>query len=153
MFELIDSTGASWNILVFAIIELVIVSWMYGINRFCDNIKEMEIKIPKFMMYYWKACWCVITPLTLGVLLIIQFVKHKPYKSNDYVFPDGIQALGWMISFSSVLIIPIIAVYQVIIRQKRGKDLGWDLIQPTRHWGPSNAIKQKFSVNEWWKSQ
>ena len=153
MFELIDNTGAAWNILVFALIELVIVSWMYGIDKFCDNIKEMEMNIPKFMLYYWKACWCFITPITLVVLLIIGFVKHTPYKSNEYIFPDGIQALGWLISLSSLLLIPIVAIYQVFIRQKRGKALGWALIKPTRHWGPSATIKQKFYVNDWWKIQ
>ena len=150
MFELIDKTGASWNILVFAVIELVIVSWLYGIDRFCENIKEMEMKIPKVMMYYWKACWCFITPITLIVLLIIAFVKHKPYSSNDYIYPGGIQALGWMISFSSLLLIPIVGFYQVFIRQRNGKELGWALFQPTRHWGPSNAIKRKFPINQWW---
>ena len=153
MFELIDSTGASWNILVFALIELVIVSLMYGIDKFCDNIKEMEMNIPKFMLYYWKACWCFITPITLAVLLIIGFVKHSPYKSNEYIFPGGIQALGWLISLSSLLLIPIVAIYQVLIRQNRGKALGWALIKPTRHWGPSATIKQKFYVNDWWKNQ
>ena len=152
MFELIDSTGASWNILVFALIELIIVSWMYGIDKFCDNIKEMEMNIPKFMLYYWKACWCFITPITLAVLLIIGFVKHSPYKSNEYIFPGGIQALGWLISLSSLLLIPIVAIYQVLIRQNRGKALGWALIKPTRHWGPSATIKQKFYVNDWWKN-
>ena len=153
MFELLDSTGASWNIMVYAIIELVIVSWLYGTNRFCENIKEMEMKIPKVMLFYWKACWSFITPITLALLLVISFVKHQPYKSNDYVYPNNIQALGWMISISSLMLIPMVAIYQVIIRQNKGKKLGWALIQPTRHWGPPDSTRRKFPVNQWWTSQ
>ena len=153
MFELLDSTGASWNIMVYAIIELVIVSWLYGTNRFCENIKEMEMKIPTVMLFYWKACWSFITPITLAVLLIISFVKHQPYKSNDYVYPNNIQALGWLISISSLMLIPMVAIYQVIIRQNKGKKLGWALIQPTRHWGPPDSTRRKFPVNQWWTSQ
>ena len=74
MFELLDTTGASWNILVYALIELVIVAWLYGIDKFCENIKEMEMRIPKIMEFYWKACWCFITPILLATLLIVQFV-------------------------------------------------------------------------------
>ena len=38
MFTLIDATSASWNILLFAIIELILVAWMYGADNFMENI-------------------------------------------------------------------------------------------------------------------
>ena len=150
MFELLDATGASWNIMVFALLESIIVGWLYGANKIFENIKEMELKIPKFMEIYWKACWCFISPALLGLLLIVKFVQHQPYKSNDYVYPPNIQALGWLISLTSVMFIPIVAVYQIVIRIKKGKPLGWALLQPTRRWGPPESTRRKFPVNQWW---
>ena len=151
MFELLDASGASWNILLFALIELVLVSWFYGINKFFDNIREMELKIPTFMKLYWKACWCFISPAIMAVLLVVKFIKYEPYKSNKYVYPPNIQALGWLISLSSVMCIPIFAVYQIVTRIKKGKKLGWALFQPTRRWGPPESTRKKFPINQWWK--
>ena len=131
MFELINATAASWNIMAFGIMELVIVAWLYGINKFWDNIMEMQMKIPQFMEYYWKACWCFITPITLLALTILQFVYHTPYGSDGYVFPDAIQSLGWLISLSSVILIPTVGIYQICMRLKNNEDLGWALLQPT----------------------
>ena len=152
MFELLDASGASWNIMLFALIELLVVSWLYGVNNFCENIREMDLKLPKFMEYYWKACWCFISPALMAVLLVVKFVKHEPYKSNDYVYPPNIQALGWLISMTSVMFIPLVAIYQVLIRLKKGKTLGWTMLSPTRRWGPPESTRRKFPVDRWWIS-
>ena len=112
----------------------------------------MEMKIPQIMLYYWKGCWCFVPPITLALLLIIQFVKHQPYKSNEYIYPDNIQALGWLISLSSCMLIPAVAIYQVVTRRNNGKELGWALLQPTRHWGPPDATRRKFPIDQWWTS-
>ena len=54
MFDLIDSTCASWNVLVFAIIEVTLVAWGYGADNFLANIKEMGMNLPTPMKMYWK---------------------------------------------------------------------------------------------------
>ena len=150
MFELLDATSASWNILVYAIIELVIVAWLYGINKFYENIKEMGMRLPKVMEFYWKACWCFITPILLATLLIIQFKNYEPYKSNDCMRMCGyIQALGWLISLSSFILIPTIAIYQVVVRCQKGEKLGWALLQPTSRWGPPESTRKKYTINQW----
>ena len=153
MFELLDSSGASWNILLFAMIELIIVSWLYGVNRFWDNLKEMELRIPKFMEIYWKVCWCFISPALMAVLLIVKFVKLEPYKSNDYIYPPNIQALGWLISLSSVMCLPLVGAYKVYTRVKKGKKLGMALLRPTKRWGPPESTRKKFPVNQWWTGE
>lgn len=153
MFELLDSSGASWNILLFALIELIIVSWLYGANKFWDNIKEMELKIPKFMELYWKACWCFISPALMAILLIVKFVKFEPYKSNKYIYPPNIQALGWLIALSSVMCLPLVGAYKVYTRIKKGKKLGMALIRPTKRWGPPESTRKNFPVNQWWTGE
>jgi len=148
MFTLIDATCASWNILLFAIMELVLVAWVYGADRLMDNIHEMGIlrtnngspTLSKYftigMKWYWKICWCFITPILLSVLLILQFVFTKPVSYKGETFPDNIQALGWLCGVFSVLFIPAITVYQYVQRYRKGKDIGWAMFKPTRRWGP-----------------
>ena len=40
MFTLIDDKSASWNLLLVAFLEVILVGWIYGADRFLDNIKE-----------------------------------------------------------------------------------------------------------------
>ena len=180
MFDLIDSTCASWNVLVFAIIEVTLVAWGYGADNFLANIKEMGMNLPTPMKMYWKICWCYITPVLLSFLVIVKFVQHEPIKSVDYkicgeeinyVWPNGcpivenitvsinstgqcefskgdkyidsdgstldIQSLGWLISLSSTLLIPLIGLYQVWKRTHKGKPLGMALFRQTHNWKPA----------------
>ena len=184
MFELIDGTCASWNVLVFAIIEVVLVAWGYGADKFLENIKEMDMNLSRAMKLYWRICWCYITPILLSFLVIVKFVQHEPLKSVDYkingttinyVWPDGcsayknttiimkknttdntlypikeiedfvegsepdIQSLGWLISMSSTLLIPLIGMYQVWKRTHKGKPIGMAMLRPTHNWKPAIA--------------
>ena len=45
-----------------AILEVVLVSWVYGVDKIFAHIEEMEIKIPTFMKLYWRVCWKYLTP-------------------------------------------------------------------------------------------
>ena len=45
-----------------AILEVVMVSWIYGVDKIFEHIEEMEIKIPTFMKCYWRVCWKYLTP-------------------------------------------------------------------------------------------
>ena len=48
--------------LLLAILEVVLVSWIYGADKIFEHIEEMEIKIPTFMKCYWRVCWKYLTP-------------------------------------------------------------------------------------------
>ena len=138
MFTLIDATSASWNILLFAIIELILVAWMYGADNFMENIHEMGVLVEenstskwgkwftRALKAYWKACWCYITPVLLFLVLVMQFVFASKVKydtkNGEYIFPENIQALGWMLGLASTAFIPGIAAYQYLRRTRKGKD-------------------------------
>lgn len=49
-----------------AFLELILISWFYGVGRFSDNVEQMKMKIPGFMKIYWKVCWIIITPIIIG---------------------------------------------------------------------------------------
>ena len=55
-------TGSGWMLLFVAILEVVLVSWVYGVDKIFAHIEEMEIKIPTFMKLYWRVCWKYLTP-------------------------------------------------------------------------------------------
>ena len=84
LFTLLDYTAASWNILVFAIIEVLLVSWIYGTDKFMENIREMGIHLNPCMAAYWKICWKFITPVLLLAIVIEQFLN--PGLVTDSIF-------------------------------------------------------------------
>ena len=47
MFTLFDASAPSWNLLVFVLLEVVVVTRVYGLDRFLDNMEEMDIKLGK----------------------------------------------------------------------------------------------------------
>lgn len=72
LFTLMEWHTASWAILLIGLAEVVIFSWVYGIERTFDLISEMGMKIGKVVKYYWKAVWMVITPIgSVGIFIFI----------------------------------------------------------------------------------
>ena len=149
MFTLIDATCASWNILLFALLEVFLVAWMYGIDRlgnyslpatrFVENLEEMGIKLSGPVRWYWVLCWQFITPLILLVLVVAQFAKGIQVSYDEYEFPEEINALGWLISLSSVAMLPLLAVRQIVRRSRKGKELGLALFKVTPKWKPQQG--------------
>lgn len=92
----------------------------------------------------WKQLWEKKNNLTRKVLIIwnvcfqtilaFTWIDFTPAKYGDYVFPFWANAIGWALSFSSVSLIPIVAIYK-IIREKgsfievRQLQLAWDVFQ------------------------
>lgn len=41
MFTLFNNCAPSWNLIFFALIEVILVAWVYGMDNFLENITEM----------------------------------------------------------------------------------------------------------------
>ena len=156
MFDLFSECSAGWNVLLFSLLEVIVVSWCYGADEFLNNIKEMGMNVPRPMILYWKICWKFITPTLLLVIVIITFVDHRPhetilYKTTDtereesYVWPPAIQALAWLMPLGTFIVIPLVTIYQIwnrirnrICNRAGEKSIDWrSLIKPTCNWKPS----------------
>ena len=141
MFELLADFVSTLDILIFAIIELIIVSWSYGADNFLDNIEQMNIRYPRPIRLYWKVCWKFVTPLILFIVIIIQFIYWEPEYSKvyeKYIWPNSIQALGWLLPMSTIVVIPAVGVYQVLSRKSKGKEITvLTLLKKTPNWKPS----------------
>ena len=137
MFDLLDNVSATWNLMLCALVEVVIVSWLYGTKNFLKDIERMGIKIPKLLEYYWRFCWCFLTPISILFLIIMQFAKSKTYGYGDYVYPIGIQVVAWLIPATSVVTILLLGVYQIGYYRRRGLDFK-ALFRPTNKWGPQS---------------
>jgi solute carrier family 6 amino acid transporter-like protein 5/7/9/14 len=155
MFDLINAYSAWWSVLIISITEVVLLMYCYGYRRVLEDLKEMGLPIPRILKYYWLTCWMVVTPLALGFILIMTFVQYSPTTSlqrpdvdeANYVFPIGVQLMGWLMAAVSVVIVPVMGCFQLWkINQAKGLT-GLDLLRAgftaNEKWGPANAAKKQ----------
>lgn len=71
MFTLMDWHTASWAILLIGMAEVVVISWVYGMDKAIANMLEMKITVNKYVRAYWWFIWMIATPLICLVNEII----------------------------------------------------------------------------------
>lgn len=145
LFTLLDYSAASWNILLFAIIEVILVAWIYGTDRFMRNIREMGMTLHPWMAFYWKLCWRFVTPALLIVIVVEQFLNPAKIAYGNYVFPWQVQIVGWAIGCATTALIPLTAMWKMFRQCCTKKCLG-NLFQPSDKWGPAYASNKPKEV-------
>ncbi|XP_033506574.1 sodium- and chloride-dependent betaine transporter-like isoform X1 [Epinephelus lanceolatus] len=114
IFQLIDYYGTTRACHYFmALFECLALAWTFGADRVINIIEDMTGQRPSV---FFKLCWkYVIPPLSLGSF-ILYLVDFKHLKINDwYIYPDWAYALGWTMTLSSVLMVPLWAAGQMCL--------------------------------------
>ncbi|KAL1428275.1 hypothetical protein MTO96_002671 [Rhipicephalus appendiculatus] len=109
--NMLDRYAASYSILIAVFFEAVAVSWIYGIRRFSDDIKEM-LGFP--VGSWWKFCWAVVAPFFILVIIASGLVNYERLSYNEYKYPWSADAVGICVAASSVLCIPAFALWNLI---------------------------------------
>jgi len=138
MFELFNWFSGWLSVIVFAILEVLAVSYLYGFKRFMKNIQEeMGVNIPCFMYAYWASTWLFLTPVVLTGVLVCSIYFYKPAYYGDYVYPPNIQGLGWALVLASMLCVPAYTLYAVFVQKKSWKELRG----PTEDFRPAHELR------------
>ncbi|KAG8005695.1 Sodium-and chloride-dependent GABA transporter 2, partial [Nibea albiflora] len=130
VFQLFDYYAASGMCLLFmAIFETVCIAWVYGADRFYDNIEDMIGYRPG---PYIKYCWLFFTPATCIGTFAFSLIKYTPLKyNNEYVYPWWGYVIGWLLALSSMVCIPLWMVYKISTTQGTLKERIQLLITPS----------------------
>ncbi|XP_055378881.1 sodium- and chloride-dependent glycine transporter 1-like [Condylostylus longicornis] len=134
-FTLMEWHTASWAILLLGTAEVVIISWVYGMDRALNNFIDMGIKFNCLVRYYWKCVLVVLTPIASVVVFVFTMTEIKPTEFRDYKFPGWADALGWMIGASTLAPFPIAIIYRLFNSKLRQEP--W--FKPTINWGPQST--------------
>ncbi|KAG8448337.1 hypothetical protein GDO86_015431 [Hymenochirus boettgeri] len=103
--NLIDYFCGGWAILFAAVLELVAINWIYGGNRFIEDIEMMIGKKHWAFWLWWKACWFFISPLLLTAILLWSLITFDVPSYGSVVYPAWGTAIGWcMIGFCLIWI-------------------------------------------------
>ncbi|KAK2507303.1 hypothetical protein MC885_005946 [Smutsia gigantea] len=136
--EIFDNFSTSMNLLVFAFFEVVGVAYVYGMERFCDDIAWMTGRRPGL---YWRVTWKAVSPLLLLTILVacVVLLAWTPpsYKAwnpqyaqfpgrQEKPYPGWVQATCVLLSFVPSLWVPAVALAQLLTRCRRKQDAGQD---------------------------
>ncbi|XP_033647228.1 sodium- and chloride-dependent GABA transporter 2-like [Asterias rubens] len=104
VFKLYDYYSASYPLFFIGALEAAVISWVYGADRFYDDIEHM-IGYKPFI--WFKICWKYLIPVVAMSILIFALATYTPIIYNGYSYPLWGEMIGWMLSIISVILIPI----------------------------------------------
>ncbi|XP_018431636.1 PREDICTED: sodium- and chloride-dependent creatine transporter 1-like isoform X1 [Nanorana parkeri] len=132
VFQLFDYYSASGITLLWqAFWECVVIAWVYGADRFMDDIARMIGYRP---LPYMKWCWSVITPLVCVGIFVFHVINYKPLTYNKtYVYPWWGEAIGWALALSSMLCIPLTVIFKMLASKGSLRERWHHLTTPV--WG------------------
>ncbi|XP_077399647.1 sodium- and chloride-dependent GABA transporter 2-like [Vanacampus margaritifer] len=130
VFQLFDYYAASGMCLLFmGLFETVCIAWVYGADRFYDNIEDMIGYRPG---PYIKYCWMFFTPATCIGTFAFSLIKYTPLKyNNEYVYPWWGYVIGWLLANSSMVCIPLWMAYKISSTQGTFRERIQLLITPS----------------------
>ncbi|XP_050707991.1 sodium- and chloride-dependent glycine transporter 1-like [Eriocheir sinensis] len=137
ILQLLDNYSGTYSALMIGCIELIAISWVYGVDNFMEDIKLMLGHLP-FPYYYWLFVWKYLTPVSVFVILIFTFIDYSPSEYGSYKFPVWADVLGWLISFSCVLAVPIRACWLMAGKSGPLWARVQQLCRPAAEWGPAD---------------
>ncbi|MCL4136977.1 UNVERIFIED_CONTAM: hypothetical protein GTU68_036164 [Idotea baltica] len=113
VFQIFDYFSASGIILLsISFCESLVIAWIYGADRFYDNIFMM---MGKRVTPYLGISWKFFTPIMtfLMVVFAIAFFPKFTYNGH-YVYPTWALLCGWTLTFSALIWIPVYMVYKIL---------------------------------------
>ncbi|KAG9478357.1 hypothetical protein GDO78_013387 [Eleutherodactylus coqui] len=133
--NLIDYFCGGWALLFVAVLELIGICWIYGVNRFIKDIEMMIGKKHWSFWLWWRSCWIFISPVLLTAILLWSLITFKSPSYGTIQYPTWGTALGWCMIIFCLVWIPITAIVKVF--RARGNIL--QTCRPDNNWGPALA--------------
>ena len=114
VFQLMDFYAASGLSLLWCVFfQTVAICWVFGANNLYNCVEEM---IGYRLTPYWLVCWVGLAPAFMLFIFVFYFVRYSPITMGAYEYPAWGEALGFLISLSSMAWVPGYALYYLLTR-------------------------------------
>ncbi|ESN96006.1 hypothetical protein HELRODRAFT_189063 [Helobdella robusta] len=108
VLQLMDQYSAGFCVLVIAIVECLVINWIYGDKKMSSHVKNMlGTKLNPFM----RICWKFISPFLILVILIFSLTKYKGVTYAEKTYPLWAELAGWLMTLASNLPIIVVAIF------------------------------------------
>lgn len=107
MYAIFDEFAASFSLIFIALFELIAISYIYGLKRFCDDCELMTGKRPPFIIV---LSWRYISPI---LLLVVTLATIREF-SDSIMYETWSQKTAsvemkewptWCLVFGAILVI------------------------------------------------
>ncbi|XP_067650827.1 sodium- and chloride-dependent glycine transporter 2-like [Haliotis asinina] len=142
LFQLLEWYASSFNLLLIACLECVAMNWIYGSERFSDDVEMMMGR-----RYPWvlKVVSSYFTPVILFASLILSLFLYDPPSYGEYIYPEYAKVIGILMAVAMSLPIPVMLVYQLIKQNGTFLERLRLASSPSTDWGPSRPEdKQRY---------
>ena len=78
-------------------------------------------------------------------ILLFTALDYSGNKYADYHYPDWANFLGWLITFSSVIMIPLVALVKLTREEGTLAERLKKLLKPSPEWGPTGPDHREFN--------
>lgn len=107
-----DTYAVPYSAFFIGFFEVIAIAWVYGLDKHMGNIYKM-LGYKVWPQIYWKFMIKYGCPVIIVVLIGMIITHLSPLTYNDYVFPKYTEYIGWSITLSSVIMIPLFACYEL----------------------------------------
>ncbi|KAK7447468.1 hypothetical protein BaRGS_00040181 [Batillaria attramentaria] len=145
VFQLIDWFIATYTVTVIGFIECVVLAWVYGADRFGEDIMMMIGRKPPMFI---RILWCFVTPVFLLVLVVFTFKQYKPPTYGDYHYNVWGSVLGWIVASVSFVPIPFGALYAMYRAKGSLLQRLRQTTKPDEEWGPADVTRRRLYQKE-----
>ena len=114
----LDTFAISPSLLVIVVAEVFTVSWLYGVDKMCDNIKEMNGTAP---FINWRISWKYICPLALTTIVVFDVIYFEGISYGSYAFPKWSMNLGYLLNILVLLPIPLLVIKAFVQKKQTQK--------------------------------
>ncbi|GFS10080.1 sodium- and chloride-dependent glycine transporter 1-like [Elysia marginata] len=136
-----------WPLLLVGFFQVVAIVWVYGLNRFSEDVYLMIGTNKKSWMIfkvYFRWAITVAIPLLLMIILCFDIYDYEPITSDSY--PAWSETLGWLFVTAIMMWVPVWYVGRLawaVWSRLSSTETFWEILrkenQPTALWGPQQA--------------
>jgi len=137
MLNLVDHFAGTFLVFALAILQLVGVFWIYGIENFCW---DAEFMLNRKVTIFWRISWFLVTPVFMIVIFIYTMIKLENPTYSGKQFPEAALIAGWIIFSVGVSQTVIWAIW---IAMRSNSSAVTALLSPNPQWGPKSLILRK----------
>ncbi|XP_059149953.1 sodium- and chloride-dependent glycine transporter 1-like isoform X2 [Physella acuta] len=150
VLQLMDTYSASWAVFIMAILECFILAWIYGADRFLENIELMIGRRSRPFHLFFTFFWKFLTPATLIFLLLFNWVDYNRMEYDGKIYPMWAELIGWFMACIPMIIIVAMGAWRFYRSRKETsfREKLRRMIHPTPKWGPAGNIPKNDIIPE-----
>lgn len=141
VFLWVDWYGGTWVGPIVAFIEILVTAWIYGMDRFDEDVYMMiGRRVPAVL----RVGIAFVSPIIVLIIFFTSIVEYVPPRYGSYSYPTITRVLGWLMVTLTML--PIFIHAALVLRQAEGslaKRIK-TLLKPLETWGPCEEDKRNY---------